>query len=86
VLALARLEHERWMRERRAHGFFHARHRLGRGHPDLVPWEQLSDEAREKTMQSIRDLPRLLARAGFEILRLGSAPRRRPARPHRVGW
>jgi uncharacterized membrane protein len=42
VQLLARLEHERWMAERIAQESLHGSGPDGRGHPDLVPWEQLS--------------------------------------------
>ena len=36
-------------------------------HPLLVPWEQLSEEEREKDRDSIMSLPTQLATAGYEI-------------------
>jgi hypothetical protein len=72
VLLLARLEHDRWLRERRALGFVYGPHRDGRAHPDIVEWKHLSQEARDKDAQFIRDLPRVLADAGFQVLRLPS--------------
>jgi uncharacterized membrane protein len=64
VRLLARMEHDRWMRERR---------RAGRAHPDLVPWEDLSPEAREKDTRFVLDMPALLEEAGFRIVRLAPA-------------
>jgi uncharacterized membrane protein len=70
VMLLTRMEHDRWVRERSAQGFVHGPRRDGREHPDLAAWEDISDEAREKDAQFVRALPRLLADAGFQILRL----------------
>jgi uncharacterized membrane protein len=70
VQRLARMEHERWVAERLRRGFVPGPSRQGGTHPDLVPWEQMSDEARDKDTRFIRDLPRLLADAGFQILRI----------------
>ena len=68
---LARLEHERWMKERIADGW-----RLGerkdierRLSPDLVPWEELDEESRKKDRSAVTNIPRLLGRCGFTIER-----------------
>lgn len=70
---LARLEHDRWMRERTAQGFELGPARHGRVRPDLVPWERLSDEARAMNLQAVRRIPDLLARVGFQVLRNSDA-------------
>ena len=70
VLLLARMEHDRWLRERKARGFVYGPVREGHAHPDVTPWELLSDETREKDARFIRALPSLLTDAGFQILRL----------------
>jgi len=71
---MARMEHERWCDERRAQGYSFGSERDDdrKTHPDLVPWEQLSDEAREKDRAMVRDLPAFLAKAGFQVERAGS--------------
>jgi uncharacterized membrane protein len=71
VQSLARLEHERWMRERMAQGFEYGPVRGERTRPDLVPWELLSDQARMRNMQVVRRIPGMLARVGFQVLRDG---------------
>jgi uncharacterized membrane protein len=70
VHVLARLEHERWMGERMAQGYVHGPVRGGRFHPDLVPWEELSDEARAKNLEVARNIPAMLAREGFQVVRV----------------
>jgi hypothetical protein len=69
---LARMEHDRWMRERAANGWKYGQQRDNdrKLHPDLVDWAHLSDEAKAKDRNAIRTLPETLDDAGFQILRL----------------
>lgn len=68
--ALARIEHRRWCAERLLRGW-----RLGerdndrRLHPDLVPFEALTEEDREKDRHAVSALPEMLALAGLSIER-----------------
>ena len=74
IEAMARLEHERWSQERRAAGWRYAlgeRDEVRKTHPSLVSWEELPDSEKEKNRITVRELPRLLARAGFEVSRYG---------------
>ena len=70
VLHLARLEHERWMQERIAMGYEYGPVREDRFHPDLVPWERLTKEARDKDLEAVRNIPAMLAPLGFQVLRV----------------
>ena len=36
-------------------------------HPDLIPWERLSDADKEKDRANIRQIPHLLALQGLKI-------------------
>jgi hypothetical protein len=72
VEALAKLEHDRWMTERRRQGW-----QLGptrdpktRTTPYLVDWEQLSEPVRDLDRDAIREIPTQLARAGYTVIRL----------------
>jgi len=65
VQMLARMEHDRWVRERR---------RADPSHPNLVDWHRLPDDARDKDAQFVRDLPRVLADFGFQVVRVGPPP------------
>jgi TrkA-N domain len=60
VERLARMEHERWMRSqstRRA------------SQPALfLPWEELPADQKEKDRNPVREIPAMLARAGFEVV------------------
>jgi uncharacterized membrane protein len=69
VQLLARLEHERWMAQQLAQALLHGSGPQDRSHPDLVPWEELSDEARAKDVQAVRSIPVILASVGFQVLR-----------------
>jgi len=69
VQLLARLEHERWMNERLAHGFVFGPVRGERTRPDLVPWERLADDARLRNLQTVRRIPDMVAATGFQVLR-----------------
>lgn len=73
VQLLARLEHERWMGERMALGYAHGPARHGRMHPDVVPWEELPDEARAKDVAAVQGIPAMLASVGFQALRGGTS-------------
>lgn len=73
VEALSRMEHDRWMGERLAAGWTLAPgpKDVGRKtHPDLVPYEELTEEKRELDRSAVRGIPRFLARAGFHAYRL----------------
>jgi hypothetical protein len=81
---MARMEHERWMQERKALGWKQAwqRDTVNKEHPDLLLWDDgLSDEAKEKTRQAVQLIPNLLARAGFQIYRLVNQEINRSAPP-----
>jgi hypothetical protein len=69
---LAKLEHERWMREKIQAGWKYGQprddeHKI---HPDLRDWTDLSDAAKDKDRNAMRTLPATLYDAGFRILRL----------------
>jgi hypothetical protein len=67
---LAEIEHERWMLERQARGYVYGPERDDNHHPDLVPWERLSEPARDLDRAAIRRIPSILEQAGFQVLRL----------------
>ena len=68
---LAQMEHQRFVEERIGAGW-----RLGTRAPDrkrspyLVPWSDLEEEVRDLDRLFIRGLPKFLARAGFQIVRV----------------
>jgi hypothetical protein len=69
---LAVMEHERWYAERVAAGWRYDDsrddHRLL--HPSLRDWSELPDDSRQKNYDAVRELPAILADAGFRIVRM----------------
>lgn len=73
VERLAEMEHERWLAERRALGWTTGpRDPQQKTNPNLVPWSELDDAAREMNRSSVRQLPLFLNRAGFTAHRYRS--------------
>jgi hypothetical protein len=68
---LARMEHDRWWRQREADGWTFAPQKdiERKKSPYLVPWEELSEEIREYDRDTVRGLPALLSGTGFRIVR-----------------
>lgn len=67
---LARAEHDRWMSLARAQGYVYGPRQSTGGpktHPDLVPWEELDDVAREKDRAAVRSIPELLESVGLGV-------------------
>jgi class 3 adenylate cyclase len=72
VEEMAIREHERWIAERYQHGWRYApiRDNSRKHHPLLVPWDWLSELQKEKDRDTIRNLPRLVEKAGFRVRRI----------------
>ena len=71
VQLLGRLEHDRWMAERRAAGWTAGpRDAAARTSPYLVSWEELTEDIREIDRQFVRALPGVLADAGLVLRRI----------------
>jgi hypothetical protein len=71
VELMAQMEHERFVAERLKQGFTYApaKNLEKKTSPDLVPWEKLPEEEKEKDRNSVRQLSELLAKARFQIYR-----------------
>ncbi|MEO3808662.1 RyR domain-containing protein [Sphaerisporangium sp. B11E5] len=69
---LAVMEHDRWLTELVRHGWTQGPERdsVRLRHPDLDRWENLSEVAREKDRDTVRNLPCILSDAGFQIVRI----------------
>lgn len=73
---LAMHEHDRWVAERSAQGWRYGpqRDEKRRLHPDMVPWDQLSEKSRNRDRDAVRNLPTIyetaLAEVGLQIVRL----------------
>ena len=64
---MARREHESWRQYLESHGWSWApqRDRSAKKHPDLLAWDQLSDESRAKTRKGVTDSLALLETLGY---------------------
>jgi hypothetical protein len=69
---LARMEHDRWMRDKLRHGWTYGdkTDKDKKIHESLEPWEDLSEEEREKDREMIRGIPKILAKAGYAIVKI----------------
>jgi len=72
VAVRAPIEHEWWMRDKRATGWTYGATRNDEDllHPDLVPWESLDEGARDKDRRLMRGLGTILAAAGLRAERV----------------
>ncbi|MCJ7716792.1 MAG: NAD-binding protein [Anaerolineales bacterium] len=69
VSLMARMEHENWCQGKMQEGWEYGQKKNSRikHNPNLLPWDDLPEIEKEKNKKYIRDLPKLLARAGFQI-------------------
>jgi hypothetical protein len=69
---LARQEHDRWMRERRAAGWTYGvpRDNTRKHHPYLRDWQYLDQGAQDKDREAARAIPEILHAAGYNVTRL----------------
>lgn len=69
---LAEMEHRRWLAERTGAGWCYAeiREDFRRRHPDVRPWEALSEAARDKNRDAIRELAAIVGDAGLRIVQI----------------
>ena len=75
VELLAKMEHDRWMDERRKAGwrFGKTRDPEARTNPYLVGWDELEEEIRDRDRETVHRIPMLVALAGFRVQRLRRA-------------
>jgi len=69
---LAKMEHLRWCAEKWLDGWQKgpSKDPDQRTHPNLVPWEELSEDDRNKDRDPIRNIPSLVERSGCVIERI----------------
>jgi hypothetical protein len=62
VVKVAKMEHRRWFAERSLAGWKRGEKKdvVGRTHPDLKPWEELSDSVRQYDFDAVKLIPQLL--------------------------
>jgi len=81
VEAMARLEHERWLAERRIGGWTCAAGPTDprrKTNPRLVEWEELPEDDRQTARTTARDLPGLLEGVGLQVRRRAADAARDP--------
>jgi hypothetical protein len=71
---LAVNEHDRWVADQRRQGYIFASvpkpDDVLRLHPCIQPWADLHKPIKDQDRDSIRNIPRILAAAGYEIVKL----------------
>lgn len=73
VEKMAQMEHDAWVEQLIRDGWRYGpgpKDPSARTHPDLVLWSVLPEAEKDKNRTAVRELPRLLARAGFQVERL----------------
>ena len=72
IIKMSQMEHNRWCDEKFREGWKRGKMRddARKLHPDLRPWEELDDNAKDKDILTVKLIPGLLARAGFQIYRI----------------
>ena len=66
---LSIMEHNRFVKQKKDSGWTYAPERDDdkKTHPEILEWEKLSDEVKEKDRAMVRSIPAILARAGYAI-------------------
>ncbi len=69
ITLMAKLEHVHWCQEKTAEGWKYGpeKNPAQKTNPSILPWDELPEGEQGKNKKYIRGLPRLLARAGFQI-------------------
>jgi hypothetical protein len=72
VEKLAEMEHERWFEERSRNGWKYGKDKniKRKISTDMIQWDRLTPEAKEKDRNTVRALPAFLEKAGFKINRI----------------
>lgn len=91
VRKMAEMEHGRWNAERLLSGWRYGPQNdpENRINPYIVPWNELSEQIRTYDYDAVRNFPKVLAKAGLKVRRLGQSTGRgiktqkKPKRRHR---
>jgi hypothetical protein len=69
---LAEMEHRRWMKQKFEEGWKYEKttNNALKLHADLLPWEQLTNASKENDRVVIRDIPKTVASAGYNLFKL----------------
>jgi len=73
VELLARMEHDRWWKEREAAGWTYAPEKSEprKESPYLVPYDDLPEDVKDYDRNTVRAMPAFLAEVGFAVIRVG---------------
>jgi hypothetical protein len=77
VELMASMEHERWLQERCQEGWTFApgpKNLDCKTNPALLNWEELPEDLKDYNRVAVHSLPVFLAKAGFQIFRIGPPP------------
>jgi hypothetical protein len=68
---MASLEHSRWMDEKTVLGWTYGELRDDRKkrHPDLVSWSELPESSRKFDINTVKEMPNLIASVGYSVVR-----------------
>ena len=71
IIAMARMEHEEWCREKIANGWYYGEVKDidNLVTPYLVPWDSLTPAIQQYDIDPIKEIPHILEKAGFKIVR-----------------
>lgn len=76
IEVLAKMEHARWCAQYYLEGYTRGpRDDEKKTHPDLVPWEELSEEAKDYDRETVRNIPEYLRLIGERVCRGQSSGR-----------
>jgi hypothetical protein len=69
---LAEKEHKRWVKQKLENGWQYATvtDKPRKKHKDIVSWDRLSQEDKEKDRVMVRAIPKIVGKAGFMIVRI----------------
>jgi len=72
IFQMAKMEHERWCEEKKREDWKYGEKKdnIKKLHPDLVEWDNIADIEKAKDVETVKLIPGLLARAGFQIYRI----------------
>jgi hypothetical protein len=69
---LAELEHQRWLQEKETAGWQYApeTRETEKLHSAMMSWDELPEDEKQKDREMVRSIPRILAKAGYAVLKL----------------
>jgi len=70
------MEHERWTQEKLGNGWQYAikTDRSAKLHKSHISWEKLSEDEKEKDRSLVKGIPKILAKAGYSMIKQSNKP------------